>query len=97
MNDLLPSYGLTSCDTVTVCYSIGKLKITKALKTGKYPLDTLGYISSSVEEVMKQARAFILDCFGAPVSQKLDRKYCQPNYVLLLKLSCKMHSGPICR
>ncbi len=66
MNDLLPSHGLTGCDTVAVCYGIGKPKAIKALKTSKYQLDTLGNISSSDEEVMQQATTFMLACFGHP-------------------------------
>ena len=71
MNDLLPSHGLTGCDTVAVCYGIGKTTAINTLRTGKYPLDALGNISSSVEEVMSQATAFMLYCYGHPECSSL--------------------------
>ena len=66
MNDLLPCHGLTGCDTVAVCYGVGKAKALKTLKTGKYPLDALGNTSSSTNVILQQATPFMLACFGQP-------------------------------
>lgn len=71
MGDLLPSHRLTGCDTVAVCYNIGKGKALKALKTRKYPLDSLGNISSSIDRVLKQATQFMLACYSHPECSSL--------------------------
>ena len=62
--DLLATHGLTGCDTVATYYGIGKGVALKILKTGRYPLDHVGDINSSLPDVLNQATPCILACYG---------------------------------
>ena len=54
----------TGCDTVAICYAIVEPTAINTVRTGKYPLDALGNIFSTVEEVMSQATTFMFECYG---------------------------------
>ena len=62
--ELLQTHALTGCDTVASCFGIGKAKALKVLKTGKFKLNLLGVIDSSVSDVEHQALQFMLACYG---------------------------------
>ena len=61
---LLPAHALSGCDTVPICHGIGKGKMLKAVKTKKYSLDLLGKDNANMEEITKQATAFMCKCYG---------------------------------
>ena len=67
--NLLAAHGLSDCDTVAPCYGNGKMKILKTLKQGNHSLSCLGDSNANWPDVVKQATAFMLACFGVP---KLD-------------------------
>ena len=69
LSNLLADHGLSGCDTVAPCYGIGKMKILKSLKQGKYSLSCLGDSNANWPDVVKQATSFMLACYGVP---KLD-------------------------
>ena len=75
MNDLLPSHGLTGCDTVAICYDIVKPTAINTLRTRKYPLDLLGNISSSVEPQHSCWNVMDILNVSAQVLQKQNRIY----------------------
>ena len=60
---LLAGHALSGCDTVAVCFGIGKGKMLKVLNTG-LPLDMIGNIEADWSDVMKQATKFTAACYG---------------------------------
>ena len=60
--ELLPAHALSGCDTVSMCYRIGKGKMLKPVKSGRCSLRLLGDITVDVESVTEQAVAFMCSC-----------------------------------
>ena len=61
---LLPAHALSGCDTVPMCHGIEKTKMLKAVMAGKYSLSLLGDVNANMEEIIKQATAFICRCYN---------------------------------
>ena len=64
MPDLLAAHGLTGCDTVAQCYGIGKGVALKVLHSQVHSLSHLGDDSLTLADVIEQATAFMLACYG---------------------------------
>ena len=64
--ELLPAHALSGCDTVAMCHGIGKGRMLKAVKTGKCSLSLLGYVNADMNEITKQATAFLCMCYNMP-------------------------------
>ena len=64
--DLLPAHALSRCDTVTMCYGIGKSKVLKTVncKVDKCSLSLLGDESANMDGIIKQAIAFMCKCYN---------------------------------
>ena len=62
--DLLSTHGLTGCDTVAPCYGIGKGVGLKVLKQKNHSLGYLGNTDVPLVDVLEQATAFTLACYG---------------------------------
>ena len=71
MPDLLAAHGITGCDTVATYFGIGKGIALKVLRSGKYPLNKIGDITSDLSDVTKQATQFVLACYGQPDCESL--------------------------
>ncbi len=63
---LLPAHALSGCDTVSMCYGIGKSKMLKAVKAKQCSLNLLGDVNASMEDIIRQATAFICQCYNVP-------------------------------
>ena len=63
MDNLLAAHGLSGCDTVAPYFTIGKTTVLKVLKANTYPLDHLGNMEKSLQDVYQQATPFILACY----------------------------------
>ena len=63
---LLAAHALSGCDTVAAYFGTGKNTVLKVLKSGCYLLDLLGKPDVPIPEVVKQAPAFISQCYGHP-------------------------------
>ena len=72
MPDLLAAHGLTGCDTVAQCCGIAKSVALKVLHSQVHSLSHLGDDSKTLEDVMKQATAFMLACYGHAVLVSLN-------------------------
>jgi hypothetical protein len=91
MPNLLAAHGLTGCDTVAMCYGIGKTTALKVLQHGNYPLDTLGDLSRSFNEILEQATRFMLACYGQSSCKSMtDARY----KVWAHKISQKLATAP---
>ena len=64
VHNLLPAHALSGCDTVATYFGVGKGKVIKVLRAGKTSLAALGVITSNLEDVYKQATAFVSACYG---------------------------------
>ena len=62
--NLLAAHGLSGCDTVALCYGIGKMKILKTLKQENHSLSCLGDSNINWPDVMKHATFFMTACYG---------------------------------
>ncbi len=62
---LLPAHALSGCDTVSMCYGIGKSKMLKAVKAKQCSLNLLGDVNASMEDIIRQA-AFMCQCYNVP-------------------------------
>lgn len=63
---LLPAHALSGCDTVPMCHGIGKNKMLKAVKAEQCSLNLLGDVNASMEDIIKQATAFMCQCYNVP-------------------------------
>ena len=61
---LLPAHALNGCDTVPMCHGIGKSKMLKVVMAGKYSLSLLGDVNANMEDIIKQATAFMCRCYN---------------------------------
>lgn len=64
--ELLPAHALSGCDTVPMCHGIGKGKMLKAVQTGKCSLSLLGNVHADMQDITKQAAAFMCRCYNVP-------------------------------
>ena len=71
MDNLLAAHGLSGCDTVAPYFTIGKTTVLKVLKANTYPLDHLGNMEKSLQDVYQQATPFILACYGLSKCQTM--------------------------
>ena len=56
---------LAGCDTVAVCFGVGKGKMLKVLKK-RVSVDMIGNIQVDWSNVMEQATKFTAECYGQP-------------------------------
>ncbi len=61
---LLPAHALSGCDTVPMCHGIGKSKMLKAVRADKYSLSLLGDLNADMDDIIKQATAFMCSCYN---------------------------------
>jgi hypothetical protein len=63
--DLIPSlialHAISGCDTVPMMFGIGKVKALSAVK--KFPLLLLGKEDANIDEVLKEAKQFVAQCY----------------------------------
>ena len=64
--ELLPAHALSGCDTVAMCHGIGKGKVLKAVQMNKWSLGFLGDLNATMEDITKQATAFMCRCYNSP-------------------------------
>ena len=62
--DPLSAHVLIGCDTVALCYGIGKVAAIKTLKSQQYPLDKLGEATRHLDETYNQTSAIMLACYS---------------------------------
>ena len=64
--ELLPAHSLSRCDTVPMCYGIGKSKVLKIVncKVDKCSLSVLGDEGANIDDIIKQATAFMCKCYN---------------------------------
>lgn len=62
--NLLQAHALTGCDTVAMCHGIGKGKMLKTLKSGRYSLRLLGDQTADFNDVILQSTAFMSACYS---------------------------------
>ena len=63
ISELLPPHALSGCDTVAMCHGIGKGKMLKAVQS-RCSLSLLGDVHAHMEDIMKQATAFMCKCYN---------------------------------
>ena len=63
--ELLPAHALSGCDTVAMFHGIGKAKMLKAVQTNKCSLSLLGDLNATMEDITKQATAFVCRCYNS--------------------------------
>jgi len=61
-----PCSALIGCDTVPMCHGIGKTKMLKTIQTNKCSFSLLGDLNATVEDITKQATAFMCRCYNSP-------------------------------
>ncbi len=61
---LLAAHGLTGCDTVAMCFGVGKAAPLKVLRPRNCPLDKLGNVTCTTDAVIEQASRFMLACYN---------------------------------
>ena len=61
--ELLPAHALSGCDTVPMCHGIGKTKMLEAVKADKCNLSLLGDVNANMQDITKQATAFMCRCY----------------------------------
>ena len=64
ISHILALHALSGCDTVAATYGIGKVTAISVAKKG-LKLDTIGKINGDMEQVKKEATAFIVACYGS--------------------------------
>ena len=70
--ELLALHSLSGCDTVASCYGIEKMTALKVASKG-HTLNLLGCQTAEISEVVKQATAFMAECYGiSSCSSMLD-------------------------
>jgi hypothetical protein len=59
-------HGLTGCDTVATYFGVGKQTALNVLRNAESPfaLDAVGNLTSTMDEVNRQATKFIVTCYG---------------------------------
>lgn len=64
--ELLPAHALSGCDTVPMCCGIGKSKMLKTVKckVDKCSLSLLGDENANLDDIIKQATAFMCRCYN---------------------------------
>ena len=67
--DPLSAHVLIGCDTVALCYGIGKVAAIKTLKSQQYLLDKLGDAMRHHDEAYNQASVFMLACYNQSACQ----------------------------
>ena len=70
---LLPGHALSGCDTVGMCYMIGKMKMIKVLKKG-FKFKHLGHAHSDMTEVIQEAISFMTSCYGSKSNSMSDAR-----------------------
>ena len=89
--DLLAAHALTGCDTVGMCYGIGKAAALKILRSKQHSLAKLGDMTCHLDEVYDQALAFMLACYNQGTCQSMsDARY----KIWVNKVSQRLASAP---
>ena len=67
---LLAAHALSGCDSVSSFYNIGKKTILNNVK--KIPLEHLGEIDADKDEMLTEAKTFIVACYGVQYKEKFS-------------------------
>ena len=66
---ILATHALSGCDTVCASYGIGKSTVVKAAK--KHSFVKIGYLESSISDIMSDSTSFMASCYGCASTESM--------------------------
>ena len=66
---ILATHALSGCDTVCASYGIGKSTAVKAAK--KHSFVKIGYLESSISDIMSDSTSFMASCYGCASTESM--------------------------
>lgn len=66
---VLPAHALSGNDTVCATLTIGKTKAINAAKKNSF--SKIGYVDSTVDEIMTESTRFLIDCYSCPPARSM--------------------------